>query len=199
MLRLLLLLLLPEDELLLLPEDELLLLPEDELLLLEDELLLLSLDARPRRTILLIYGPSRARAIVDCTWLVRGAVDYYTAGRALPPCPELVASKKEFLLRANPVHQWLARRYEVTGNANDCVPTEEVSREFHDGAKEADERAARWDAVVDYIKARGGGKTKKRVAGRPNPVSVLTGLKPKAAELEAADEEGEGAAAEPDF
>ena len=117
-------------------------------------------------------------------------MDYYSAGRVLPPCPELVASKKEFLLRANPVHQWLARRYEVTGNAKDCVPSEEVSRDFNDGVKEADERAAMWDGVLDYIKAHGSGKTEKRVAGRPSPVSVLTGLKPKAAELEAEGEEG---------
>ena len=109
-------------------------------------------------------------------WLVRGAVKYYAAGRTLPPCPALREAKQQLLLRSNPLslHQWLVdvRRYEVTGVASDAVLTKDLRRDFNKGAKdppEADERAARWDAVVDYVKARGGGVAKRRIGGRPNP------------------------------
>ena len=69
----------------------------------------------------------------------------------------------------------LWRRYILTGNVSDYVPVNDVLREFDVDAKAAPERAVRWDAVADGVKAIA--KT-QRVAGRP--VSVLTGLKPKA-------------------
>ena len=43
------------------------------------------------------------------------------------------------------------------------------------------------------------GKNARRGPGHPNPVSVFTGLMPKAAELEAGDEGDKGAAVERDF